>query len=94
ETLNIKGMMRNRHLSKAIAQQKLYEFKRQLQYKCEKYGIRFIEADKWYPSSKTCSDCGEVKKDLKLSDRVFKCVCGLEIDRDVNASINLAKLAS
>ncbi|MED1785410.1 transposase [Brevibacillus fortis] len=94
ETLNIKGMMRNRHLSKAIAQQKLYEFKRQLQYKCEKYGIRFMEADKWYPSSKTCSDCGEVKKDLKLSDRIFKCVCGLEIDRDVNASINLAKLAS
>lgn len=94
ETLNIKGMMRNRHLSKAIAQQKLYEFKRQLQYKCEKYGIRFMEADKWYPSSKTCSDCGEVKKDLKLSDRIFKCVCGLVLDRDVNASINLAKLAS
>ncbi|WP_414854181.1 zinc ribbon domain-containing protein, partial [Brevibacillus sp. IT-7CA2] len=56
--------------------------------------IRFMEADKWYPSSKTCSDCGEVKKDLKLSDRIFKCVCGLVVDRDVNASINLAKLAS
>ncbi|QOS97545.1 transposase [Brevibacterium sp. JNUCC-42] len=94
ETLNIKGMMKNRHLSKAIAQQKLYEFKRQLQYKCEKYGIHFMEADKWYPSSKTCSNCGQIKKDLKLSDREFKCDCGLEIDRDLNAAINLAKLAS
>lgn len=94
ETLNIKGMMKNRHLSKAIAQQKLYEFKRQLQYKCEKYGIRFIEADQWYPSSKTCSGCGQIKQDLKLSNRVFTCGCGLEMDRDLNASINLAKLAS
>ncbi|MGG1658899.1 RNA-guided endonuclease InsQ/TnpB family protein [Brevibacillus sp. NRS-1366] len=94
ETLNIKGMMKNRHLSKAIAQQKLYEFKRQLAYKCEKYGIRFLEADKWYPSSKTCSKCGAVKRDLRLSDRIFKCGCGLEIDRDLNAAINLAKLAS
>ncbi|WJQ81422.1 RNA-guided endonuclease InsQ/TnpB family protein [Brevibacillus brevis] len=93
ETLNITGMMKNRHLSKAIAQQKLHEFKRQLQYKCEKHGIRFMEADKWYSSSKTCSDCGRINKDLKLSDRVFKCNCGLEIDRDLNSSINLAKLA-
>ncbi|WP_312112961.1 RNA-guided endonuclease InsQ/TnpB family protein [Brevibacillus reuszeri] len=93
ETLNIKGMMKNRHLSKAIAQQKLYEFKRQLVYKCAKSGISFLEADKWYPSSKTCSECGVVKKDLRLSDRIFKCGCGLEIDRDLNASINLAKLA-
>ena len=93
ETLNIKGMMKNCHLSKAIAQQKLYDFKRQLQYKCEKYGIHFMEADKWYPSSKTCSDCGHIKKDLKPSDRIFKCGCGLEIDRDFNAAINLAKLA-
>lgn len=94
ETLNITGMMKNRHLSKAIAQQKLHEFTRQLRYKCEKYGIRFLEADKWYPSSKTCSGCGQIKKDLKLSDRVFKCDCGRVIDRDLNASINLAKLAS
>ncbi|SFJ44074.1 RNA-guided endonuclease InsQ/TnpB family protein [Brevibacillus centrosporus] len=94
ETLNIKGMMKNRHLSKAVAQQKLYEFKRQLQYKCEKYGIRFTEADKWFPSSKTCSDCGQFKKDLKLSDRIFKCDCGLKMDRDVNAALNLAKLAN
>jgi len=94
EKLNIKGMMKNRYLSKSIAQQKLYEFKRQLAYKCEKYGIRFLEADKWYPSTKTCSGCGAVKKDLRLSDRIFKCGCGLKIDRDLNASINLAKLAT
>lgn len=90
ETLNIKGMMKNRHLSKAIAKQCLYEFKRQIQYKCQKYGIAFVEADKWYPSSKTCSCCGTIKKDLKLSDRVFKCQCGFTLDRDLNASINLA----
>lgn len=90
ETLNIKGMMKNRHLSKAIAQQKLYEFKRQIQYKCEKYGIQFIEVDKWFPSSKLCSCCGVMKKDLKLSDRVFKCSCGNELDRDLNAALNLA----
>ncbi|UED73907.1 RNA-guided endonuclease TnpB family protein [Brevibacillus sp. DP1.3A] len=94
ENLNIRGMMRNHYLSKALAQQKLYAFKRQLQYKCEKYGIGFLEAEQWYPSSKTCSDCGEIKRDLKLSDRVFKCGCGLELDRDLNASINLAKLAN
>lgn len=90
ETLNIKGMMKNKHLSKAIGRQGLYEFKRQIQYKCQKYGIEFVEADKWYPSSKTCSCCGVIKSDLKLKDRVFKCVCGLEMDRDLNASINLA----
>lgn len=91
ETLNIKGMMKNKHLSKAIGQQKLYEFKRQIQYKCEKYGIEFIEADAWYPSSKTCSCCGEVKSDLKLKDRIFKCEsCGFVLDRDLNAAINLA----
>ena len=90
EHLNVKGMMRNKHLSKAIAEQKLYEFKRQIQYKCKKYGIEFIEADKWYPSSKKCSCCGNIKKDLKLSDRVYKCSCGFKSDRDLNASINLA----
>lgn len=90
ETLNIKGMMKNKHLSKAIGQQKLYEFKRQIQYKCQKYGIKFVEVDTWYPSSKTCSGCGAIKSDLKLKDRVFKCECGTILDRDLNAAINLA----
>ncbi|MFT8321393.1 MAG: transposase [Bacillus sp. (in: firmicutes)] len=90
ETLNIKGMMKNKHLSEAIAKQGLYEFKRQIQYKCEKHGIEFVEADKWYPSSKMCSCCGTVKKNLKLSDRVYQCDCGLIVDRDLNASINLS----
>lgn len=90
ETLNVKGMMKNRHLSKSVAQQKLYEFKRQIQYKCEKYGIEFVEADSWFPSSKKCSCCGTIKKDLKLKDRLYVCGCGLKIDRDYNASINLA----
>ena len=91
ETLNIKGMMKNRHLSKAITEQCLYEFKIQIQYKCKKYGIEFVEADKWFPSSKTCSCCGAIKKDLKLKDRVYQCSCGLKIDRDLNASINLSR---
>lgn len=90
ETLNIKGMMKNKHLSKAIGQQKLYEFKRQNQYKCQKYGIEFVEVDTWYPSSKTCSCCGAIKSDLRLKDRVFKCDCGLALDRDLNAALNLA----
>ncbi|MGE6363932.1 RNA-guided endonuclease InsQ/TnpB family protein [Bacillus paramycoides] len=96
ETLHIKGMMKNKHLSKAIGKQGLYEFKRQIQYKCEKYGIKFIEADRWYPSSKMCSNCGNIKKDLKLSGRVYKCSCGHKQDRDLNASHNLAnyKLAN
>ncbi len=91
ETLNIKGMMKNRHLSKAIAEQCLYDFKIKMKYKCEFYGIEFVEADKWFPSSKMCSCCGVIKKDLKLSDRIYKCSCGFEIDRDYNASINLSK---
>jgi len=91
ETLNIKGMMKNRHLAKAIAQQKLYDFKLKLQYKCEKYGIELVEADKWFPSSRMCCSCGAIKNDLKLSDRVYKCHCGLVIDRDYNASINLSR---
>ena len=92
ETLNIKGMMKNKHLSKAIAQQGLYEFKRQLQYKCEFYGIKFVEADKWYPSSKTCSKCGHIKPKLSLSVRTYICEeCGCVIDRDYNASINLSR---
>lgn len=92
ETLNIKGMMKNKHLSKAVVQQCLYEFKRQLQYKCEWHGIEFIEADKWFASSKICSGCGNKKQKLSLSERVYKCdCCGLLIDRDYNASINLSR---
>ncbi|NFH70167.1 IS200/IS605 family element transposase accessory protein TnpB [Clostridium botulinum] len=90
ETLNIKNMMKNKHLSKAIAEQYLYEFKRQIQYKCKKNGIEFVEADRFFPSSKMCSCCGNIKKDLKLKDRVYKCSCGNIMDRDLNASINLA----
>ena len=91
EHLNVKGMMKNRHLSKSIAQQNFYECRKMIQYKCKKYGIEFIEADRWYPSSKKCSCCGNIKKDLKLKDRIYKCEsCGLIIDRDYNASINLA----
>ena len=95
ETLNIKGMMKNRHLSKAIAQQGLYEFKRQLDYKCQLYGIEFVEADKWYPSSKTCSECGHVKTRLSLSERTYICEdCAAVIDRDYNASINLSRYSA
>ena len=90
EHLNVKGMMKNKHLAKAVAGQKLYEFKRQIQYKCEKYGIEFVEADRWFPSSKTCSSCGQIKSDVRLKDRLFICSCGLKLDRDLNASINLA----
>ena len=91
EDLNIGGMMKNKHLSKAIQQQNLYEFIRQIKYKCEFNGIKFIQANRFYPSSKTCSCCGSIKKDLKLKDRIYKCDnCGLIIDRDLNASINLA----
>ncbi len=92
EDLNVSGMMKNRHLSKAIAQQGLAEFVRQMEYKCEWNGIPFIKADRFYPSSKTCSCCGTIKKDLKLKDRTYICPeCGLTIDRDYNAAINLMK---
>ena len=91
EKLNVKGMMKNKHLAKSIASQKFYEFIRQIKYKCEAHGIEFLQADRFYPSSKTCSCCGHIKKDLKLKDRVYHCEhCGLTIDRDYNASINLA----
>lgn len=90
EDLNITGMMKNKHLSKAIANQKLHEFLRQMEYKCEFNGIEFIKADRFFPSSKICSNCENMKKDLKLSDRIYKCECGLVIDRDKNASINLS----
>jgi putative transposase len=95
ETLNISGMMKNKHLSKAIAQQKLFEFKRQIQYKSDKQGIKFVEADKWYPSSKTCSKCGHIKKNLSLSERTYICEkCDYIIDRDYNAAINLSRYSA
>ncbi|NGU12898.1 IS200/IS605 family element transposase accessory protein TnpB [Clostridium perfringens] len=89
EDLNVKGMMKNKHLSKAIASQKFFEFKTKLTVKCKENHIELRIVDRFYPSSKTCSQCGKVKKDLKLSDRIYKCDCGFTIDRDLNASINL-----
>lgn len=91
ENLNIKDLMKNKHLSKSIADSKWYEFRRQILYKAELYGIEVVLADRFYPSSKTCSYCGSYKKDLKLKDRTYICnECGLIIDRDINAAINLA----
>ncbi len=89
EDLNVKGMMKNRHLSKAIANQCFHEFRRQLEYKCKLNNIELAFANRFFPSSKTCSSCYEIKRDLKLKDRIFKCSCGFVIDRDLNASINL-----
>lgn len=90
EDLNVKGMMKNHHLSKAVAQQKFYEFRVKLANKCRQNDIELRVVDRWYPSSKTCSCCGNIKKDLKLSDRLYICEeCGVTIDRDLNASINL-----
>ncbi|EMT46049.1 RNA-guided endonuclease InsQ/TnpB family protein [Anoxybacillus flavithermus] len=90
ENLNIRGMLKNRKLSKAIQEQTFREFKRQMEYKCAWNGIKFIVADQFFPSSKTCSHCGAVKDKLSLSERTFVCdECGNKIDRDVNASINL-----
>ena len=91
EDLNVKGMMKNKHLSDSIRKQGFYEFKRQLEYKCKFRGIELVVADRLYPSSKTCSQCGEIKKDLKLKDRVYNYSYGLSIDRDLNASINLSR---
>ncbi|MDZ5066690.1 RNA-guided endonuclease InsQ/TnpB family protein, partial [Clostridium perfringens] len=89
EDLAVSNLMKNKHLSKAIASQKFFEFKTKLMFKCKENHIELRIVDRFYPSSKTCSSCGKVKKDLKLSDRVYKCDCGLTIDRDLNASINL-----
>lgn len=92
EDLNVSGMMKNRHLAKAIQEQGFYEFRRQMEYKCAWSNIQLIIADRFYPSSKTCSCCGAVKRDLSLRDRVFICPeCGFTIDRDLQAAINLAK---
>ena len=89
EDLNVSGMMKNRHLSKAVASQKFYEFRRKLKTKCGNHGIELRVVDRFYPSSKLCHCCGQIKKDLKLSDRVYKCNCGYVEDRDFNASLNL-----
>ena len=89
EDLNVKGMMKNRHLSKAIASQKFYEFRTKLETKCKEFGIELRIADRWYPSSRICHNCGHIKKDLKLSDRRYICECGYHADRDFNASLNL-----
>ena len=95
ETLNVKGMMKNRHLASSIQEQKFCEFKRQIEYKCQRYGIELLNVPTFYPSSKLCSQCGNIKKDLKLSDRAYHCdCCGLVIDRDYNASLNLANYQS
>jgi len=89
EDLNVRGVMKNKHLSKAIQQQGFYEFRRQIQYKSEWNNIQVIIADRFFPSSKICSCCGEIRKDLKLSDRIYRCDCGNVIDRDFQASLNL-----
>ena len=89
EDLNVSGMMKNKHLSKAVQQQGFYEFRRQIEYKSVWNNIPVIIADRFFPSSKLCSCCGVIKKDLKLSDRVYKCDCGNIIDRDYQASLNL-----
>ncbi len=91
EDLNVSGMMKNRHLSKAIQRQEFYEFRRQLEYKCWWAGIQLIVAERFFPSSKTCIRCGAIKKDLKLSDRIFRCDCGNVIDRDLQAAMNLKR---
>ncbi len=95
EDLNVSGMMSNHKLAKAVADMGFYEFRRQLEYKCELYGSELIIVDRWFPSSKTCSNCGTVKESLFLSERVFDCEhCGFSCDRDLNAALNLAMAVS
>ena len=91
EDLNVKGMMKNKHLSKAVQQQGFYEFRRQIEYKSAWNNISVIIADRFFPSSKLCSCCGSIKKDLKLSDRTYRCECGNVIDRDYQAALNLKR---
>lgn len=94
EDLNVSGMMKNRHLSKKIVHCSFYEIRRQLEYKCLNNGIELIVADRWFPSTKTCSCCGSVKDKMSLSQRTYSCdECGIELDRDFNASLNLKNLA-
>lgn len=89
ENLNVSGMMKNKHLSKAVASQKFYEFRLKLKAKCKEKGIELRIIDRWYPSSKLCHCCGTIKKDLKLSDRIYRCDCGHVEERDFNAALNL-----
>ena len=89
EDLNVSGMMKNRHLSKAVASQKFYGFRSRLKAKCDANGIELRVVDRFYPSSKLCHCCGRIKKDLKISDRIYRCTCGYVEDRDFNASLNL-----
>jgi len=92
EDLKVSNMIKNKHLSKAIQEQNFYAIRTKLINKCKERNIELRLVDTFYPSSKTCSCCGSVKKDLKLNDRIYKCYnCGIEIDRDYNASINLEK---
>lgn len=95
EDLNVSGMMANHKLAASVADMGFFEFRRQLTYKCELYGAKLVVADRWFPSSKTCSNCGTKKETLSLSERVFECShCGFVIDRDLNAAINLSRTAS
>ena len=95
EDLNVSGMMTNHKLAKAIADMGFYEFRRQLEYKCQLYGSELVVVNRWFPSSKTCSNCGIKKETLSLKERVFECGhCGFTCDRDLNASINLEKAVS
>jgi putative transposase len=90
EDLNVSGMMKNKYLSKAVKEQEFRKSRTQIEYKSVLYGFEVVAAPRFYPSSKKCSRCGCIKKDLKLSDRIYVCEnCGLVIDRDLNASINL-----
>lgn len=89
EDLNVSGMMKNRHLSKAVASQKFYEFRTKLKAKCDQNGIELRVVGRWFPSSRICNCCGAIKKNLKLSDRIFRCNCGYTSDRDLNAALNL-----
>ena len=92
EDLNVKSMMKNKHLAKAISEIGFYDFIRTMKYKCEESNIKFIQANRFFPSSKTCSHCGCIHKNLKLSDRIFECPeCGFTIDRDYNAAVNLER---
>ncbi len=91
EDLNVRGMMKNRHLSKAVQQQGFYKFRKQIEYKSAWRNIPVIIADRFFPSSKLCSCCGTIRKDLKLSERVYKCECGNVIDRDYQAALNLKR---
>jgi putative transposase len=93
EDLGVAGRLKNRHLAQAIANVGLYEFKRQLLYKASWYGCRVVLADRWEPSSKRCSSCGNVKSELLLAERTYSCeACGQVIDRDLNAALNVSKL--